>query len=107
MKQKHIKGLGKMGLDIFFRRIQGAWEEAYPFVDHRTADALSKLGLPSDAKDLRKLVEDKWTKLKTDNSHGSDDEIEKRETFVLLLERAVGADNEENIDDILKNAAEV
>ncbi len=104
---KNIKGLGKTGLDIFFRRIQGAWEEVYLFVDHRTADALSKLGLPSDAKDLRKLVEENWTKLKTDNVPGSNDQTEQRKTFVLVLERAVGADLEGNIDDVFKPAAEV
>jgi len=105
MLQKNIKGLGKTGLDIFFRRVQGAWAEAYPFVDHRTADALSKLGLPSDAKDLRKLVEEKWTKLKTDDISGSNNETKKRETFVLVLERAVGAELEGNIDDVLKKCS--
>jgi hypothetical protein len=105
--QKNIKGLGETGLDIFFRRTQGAWEEASPFVDHRTADALSKLGLPSDAKDLRELVEENWTKLKTGDVPGSNDQAEQRETFVLVLERAVGADLEGNIDDVLNKAAEV
>lgn len=105
--QENIKGLGKTGLDIFFRRIQGAWEEAYRFVDHRTADALSKLGLSSDAKDLRKLVEEEWTKLKTDNVSGSNDQTKLRETFVLVLGRAVGADLEGNIDNVMKFAADV
>lgn len=87
--------------------MQGAWEEAYPFVDHRTADALSKLGLPSGAEELRKLLEEKWTELETDDVTGSNDEIKKREAFVRVLERAVGADLEGNIPDILKEAAEV
>lgn len=63
--------------------------------------------MPSDAKDLRKLVEEKWTKLKTGDVPGLKDPRKQRETFVLVLERAVGADPEENIDDVLKNAAEV
>ena len=87
--------------------MQGAWEEAYPFVDHRTADALSKLGLPSGAEELRTLLEEKWTELETDDVTGSNDEIKKREAFVRVLERAVGADLEGNIADILKEAAEV
>ncbi|MCJ1242999.1 hypothetical protein MMC30_000195 [Trapelia coarctata] len=105
--QRNVKGLGRTGLDIFFQRIQGAWEEAYPFVHRRTADALHKLGLPSSADDLRELLEEKWSELKSDDVTGSNDETKKRKAFVRVLERAVGADLEGNIDDISKKVVEM
>jgi len=94
-------------LDIFFRPIQGSWEEVYPFVDHRTADALHKLGLPNAADDLRELLEEKSAELKTQDITGSSNEKKKREAFVRVLERAVGADLKGNIDDIAQKAADM
>ena len=43
-----------------------------------------------------------WTELKIDNVNGSNDETEKREAFVRVLARAVGADLEGNIEDVSK-----
>ncbi|KAG9712046.1 hypothetical protein KCU73_g16990, partial [Aureobasidium melanogenum] len=43
--QENIKGLGKTGLDIFFRRVQWLWPEAYPFVDEKSSRGIEKLGL--------------------------------------------------------------
>ncbi|KAI9873649.1 MAG: hypothetical protein M1830_010758 [Pleopsidium flavum] len=90
----HIKGLGKTGLDIFFRRVQALWPNAYPFADQRTLSAFEKLGLPGSAKDLKELIEEKWSELKFDDVKGLDEEDQRRKVFVRVLERAVGADLE-------------
>ncbi|KAF2112144.1 hypothetical protein BDV96DRAFT_498198 [Lophiotrema nucula] len=99
-----IKGLGKTGLDIFYRRIQWTWEEAYPFVDQRTSAAMKKLGLPSDTESLTKLIEEGWSDLEVADDGDHTGEAQKRRAFVLLLERAVGADLEGKIDQVLEEA---
>ncbi|OSS52483.1 hypothetical protein B5807_02055 [Epicoccum nigrum] len=43
--QSSIKGLGKTGLDIFYRLNQWLWDEAFPFIDTRTKVSLAELGL--------------------------------------------------------------
>jgi hypothetical protein len=43
-----VKGLGDVGVDIFFREAQVAWEELFPFVDRRAAQAARQLGLDAD-----------------------------------------------------------
>jgi hypothetical protein len=53
---KECKGLGDVGIDIFFREMQTAWQELYPFADRRTLQAAGRLGLPEDAKSLARLV---------------------------------------------------
>jgi endonuclease III len=53
---KQFKGLGDVGVDIFFREVQVAWEELRPFADRRALDAAGKLGLPTDARALQRLV---------------------------------------------------
>jgi hypothetical protein len=45
---KQVKGLGDVGVDIFFREAQVAWEELFPFVDRRAAQAARRLGLDAD-----------------------------------------------------------
>ena len=37
--RSNIKGLGKTGLDIFYRRVQWIWKEGYPFIDGRTKES--------------------------------------------------------------------
>lgn len=102
--QSKVKGLAKMGLDIFGRRIQGVWEEWYPFGDEKSLQATEKLGLPGDAEELQKIVEGKWADLNVpDDLSGSEDE-KKRKVFVRILERAVGAELEGDLDEV-KNAA--
>jgi hypothetical protein len=49
---KEVKGIGDVGVDIFFREVQVAWEELYPFADRRALDAAKRLGLPGDARAL-------------------------------------------------------
>lgn len=53
---KQFKGMGDVGVDIFFREAQAAWEELRPFVDRRTRRAASELGLPEDPRRLARLV---------------------------------------------------
>ena len=53
---KEFKGLGDVGVDIFFREVQVAWEELMPFADRRALRAAGRLGLPKDPARLAKLV---------------------------------------------------
>lgn len=55
---KEFKGIGDVGADIFFREAQAAWDELYPFADRRALAAAGKLGLPTDARRLSRLVGD-------------------------------------------------
>ncbi|KAF3033089.1 hypothetical protein E8E12_003801 [Didymella heteroderae] len=103
--QSSIKGLGKIGLNIFYRRIQWLWEEAFPFIDARTQDSLEKLGLPKKPDEVVELIQENWQDLKFDDDNEYDEEEQKRRAFVLLLERSVGADLEKKIEDILVAAA--
>ncbi len=104
MLRKNVKGLGKTGLDIFGRRIQAGWAEWFPFVDGRTMEAVEKLGLPCSAEGLREVVEKHWAELEVGDFEARDDEEKKREVFVRILERAVGADLEGKIDDVKAEA---
>jgi hypothetical protein len=45
---KQVKGVGDVGVDIFFREVQVTWDELYPFADPRALDAAKQLGLGSD-----------------------------------------------------------
>jgi hypothetical protein len=53
---KEFKGLGDVGVDIFFREVQVAWEELAPFAGERALDAARRLELPADAGELAGLV---------------------------------------------------
>lgn len=105
--QKNIKGMGKTGLDIFARRIQGAWAEFYPFCDDRTLTATTKLGLGQSAEEIAKTIETHWTDIEPQVedlqtvSDKMDDAERKRRAFVQVLERAVGAELEGKLDDVL------
>src|SRR5215218_2678284 len=54
---KEAKGLGDVGVDIFFREIQVVWEELAPFADRRALAAARRLKLGGDAKVLERLVD--------------------------------------------------
>lgn len=105
--QGKVKGVGKTGMQIFRRRVQWLWSEAFPFVDERTGEALGKLGLPGDAEELRGLVEENWSGLQKVGELAGEDEEErkKRKAFVVLLERVVGADLEGKVDEVLEAVA--
>ncbi len=53
---KQFKGIGDVGADIFFREVQNAWEDLYPFADQRALAAARKLGLEDDAAALARLA---------------------------------------------------
>lgn len=53
---KQLKGIGDVGVDIFFREVQVAWEELFPFADDVVLEAADRLGLGSSLEDLRGLV---------------------------------------------------
>jgi endonuclease III len=49
---KEFKGIGDVGVDIFFREVQSVWDELYPFIDKKAQSAAKKLDLPTDAEAL-------------------------------------------------------
>lgn len=53
---KAVKGIGDVGADIFFREVQTAWDEHFPFADARALNAAQDLGLCPDAARLAELV---------------------------------------------------
>lgn len=46
---KECKGLGDVGVNIFFREAQTIWDELRPFADQKALDAARQLGLGSSA----------------------------------------------------------
>jgi endonuclease III len=55
---KGLKGIGDVGVDIFFREAQAAWDELLPFADKRVLKASKKLGLGEDLSELSSLVKE-------------------------------------------------
>ncbi len=53
---KEFKGMGDVGVDIFFREVQVGWDELFPFADRRALDAAARLKLGKDPQGLVKLV---------------------------------------------------
>ncbi len=53
---KRFKGLGDVGVDIFFREVQVAWGELFPFAGERALRTAGELNLPDDPAELAKLV---------------------------------------------------
>lgn len=53
---KEFKGMGDVGVDIFFREVQVAWDELFPFADRRALNAAERLNLGKDPKALVKLA---------------------------------------------------
>lgn len=53
---KEFKGIGDAGTDIFFREIQGVWEELFPFADKRALKGAEEIGIPKDPEKLARLV---------------------------------------------------
>ena len=54
---KACKGVGDVGVDIFFREAQRTWDELRPFADARALRAAERLGLPGDAAALARLTD--------------------------------------------------
>lgn len=53
---KTMKGIGDTGVDIFFREVQVAWDEIYPFADDRALKSAGAMDLPQKPKALADLV---------------------------------------------------
>lgn len=53
---KQVKGIGDVGVDIFFREAQAAWPELYPFADAKALEGAAALGLPADPEALAEFV---------------------------------------------------
>lgn len=102
--KKDVKGLGPTGIDIFLRRVQWLWKPAFPYVDSRTWQSLKQLGLPPDSEELQKLLAEHWSSLGTSHLAGEDEEARKRRAFVIVLERAIGADLEGKVDQLIEAA---
>jgi hypothetical protein len=100
-----INGLGKTGLEIFRRRVQWLWTEAYPYIDDRTSQSLHKLGLPDEAEELLQMLDKHWKQMSTQHLAGDDAASKKRRAFVTVLERATGCDLEGKVDDLVEAAA--
>jgi endonuclease III len=49
-------GIGPTGADIFLREVQQVWTDVRPFIDRKVTAGAKKVGLPSSAKDLDRLV---------------------------------------------------
>jgi hypothetical protein len=59
--EKHLRRfprLGPVGVAIFCREAQAVWPELRPYLDKKTLDGAKKVGLPTDAGKLAKLVRD-------------------------------------------------
>jgi hypothetical protein len=54
---KRFKGVGDVGVDIFFREVQGVWDELYPFTDKRVLDSARRLDLAGDPGALARSVD--------------------------------------------------
>jgi endonuclease III len=53
---KAVKGVGDVGVDIFFREVQETWDELYPFADKLALKAAARQGLGEDAATLARTV---------------------------------------------------
>lgn len=102
--QDKVKGFGPTGKNIFRRRVQWLWKDAYPFIDGRSSKALEAIGLPHEADPLADYIEQQWRELDTSRIAGDNDEEKKRRAFVVVLERATGADLESKIERLRKAA---
>jgi hypothetical protein len=49
--------LGPVGADIFCREAQAVWPELRPYLDGKALQGAERIGLPTDAKQLAKLVQ--------------------------------------------------
>jgi hypothetical protein len=106
--RKSIKGLGKGGLDNFYRRVQWQWDGVYPYIDARSQAALQKLGLPRRAEVLERMIEVRWGHVGFEDwSTEFSLEQRRRRAFVVVLERAVGADLEGRMEKVLEEAAKL
>ena len=53
---QQIKGIGKVGTDIFFDAAQGVWPSLAPFIDPRSMGTAENCGLGSNVDDMWEAV---------------------------------------------------
>lgn len=53
---KEIKGVGDVGVDVFFQQAQTIWPFLAPFLDARSRDAAKRLGVGDDAESVYEAV---------------------------------------------------
>jgi len=53
---REFKGIGEVGVDIFFREAQAVWKELFPFADRKALQGAKELDLPTEAEQLSSLV---------------------------------------------------
>lgn len=53
---KECKGIGDVGVDIFFREAQAVWDELRPFADEMALESAQRLGLGSEPGELPELA---------------------------------------------------
>ncbi|KAG9255790.1 uncharacterized protein F5Z01DRAFT_680761 [Emericellopsis atlantica] len=99
-----VKGFGPTGGNIFRRRVQWLWPAAYPFIDSRSSAALQRIGLPSGEDDLQQVIDSHLDQMDYAKLAGKDVDEKRRRAFVVVLERATGADLEGKVEQ-LKEAA--
>ena len=99
-----FKGVGRTGVDIFMRRIQGHWVECFPYIDDRTSMGMEKLGLPTYEEPMLEVLDKHWKSLKLYDVQGVNDAEKRRMVFVKILERAISSDLEAKTDEVLDNA---
>lgn len=85
-----IKGIGPGVASIFLRRIQGDWEEVFPYADDRCLGAARKFGLIDDKEGSEELAE----------KVGKED----RRKFVRVLDTLIGIELEKKLDEAIKQA---
>ncbi|MFC7404005.1 endonuclease [Georgenia alba] len=54
---QQFPGIGPTGASIFCREVQGVWPVLAPFLDDKVLDGAGRLGLPTDARRLARLVD--------------------------------------------------
>jgi hypothetical protein len=84
-----IKGIGPGVASIFLRRIQGDWEEVFPYADDRGLKAARAFGLITEKEGTEELAD----------KVGKD-----RKKFVRLLDTLIGIELEKKEDEALKQA---
>ncbi|WWC68645.1 uncharacterized protein I206_102576 [Kwoniella pini CBS 10737] len=84
---KSLKGIGPVGVGIFLRRIQGQWEEVFPYVDQRCLDAAKSIGLIKETGNANNMAE-----LCNNDST----------LLVKLLDTLIGLDLEKKLDEVVQ-----
>jgi len=84
-----IKGIGPGVASLFLRRIQGDWEEVYPYADDKGLKAARTFGLITEKEGADELA----------GKIGKD-----RKKFVRLLDTLIGIELEKKVDEALKEA---